>query len=203
MTPLKPWNSFEDQLARLKARGLHVDDDAAALRYLARIGYYRLSGYRKLGSVGSVEAQMRTDAYTKCRGAGHIGSDDSRCSVMVKHRSIVIKQQRHGAALMAFLSEAGGGQSVGAGLVPAHADAIPLGTMVGAFKSRATVDYIRGVKDKDWTPFLQRLWQRNYDEHIIRDEASLARIRKYIDSNPQQSALDRDNPAYVADQASF
>ncbi|WP_374247767.1 Abi family protein [Thermomonas sp.] len=45
MTPLKPWKSFDDQLTGLKARGLHVDDDAAALSYLARIGYYRLSGY--------------------------------------------------------------------------------------------------------------------------------------------------------------
>lgn len=34
-----------DQLALLKARGLLVDDDTAALNYLARIGYYRLSGY--------------------------------------------------------------------------------------------------------------------------------------------------------------
>lgn len=41
----KPWISFEDQLQLLKARGMQVDDDAAALDYLERIGYYRLSGY--------------------------------------------------------------------------------------------------------------------------------------------------------------
>ncbi|KKO44324.1 abortive phage resistance protein [Arsukibacterium ikkense] len=34
-----------DQLALLKSRGLLVDNDTAALNYLARIGYYRLSGY--------------------------------------------------------------------------------------------------------------------------------------------------------------
>ncbi len=34
-----------DQLELLKSRGLLVDDDTAALNYLARIGYYRLSGY--------------------------------------------------------------------------------------------------------------------------------------------------------------
>lgn len=45
MTLLKTWMSMEDQLARLKARGLAVEDDAAALSYLRRIGYYRLSGY--------------------------------------------------------------------------------------------------------------------------------------------------------------
>lgn len=45
MADLKPWRSMTDQLAVLKARGLLVDNDTAALNYLARIGYYRLSGY--------------------------------------------------------------------------------------------------------------------------------------------------------------
>lgn len=45
MKPLKPWCSFADQLQQLQARGLHVDDAAAALDYLERLGYYRLSGY--------------------------------------------------------------------------------------------------------------------------------------------------------------
>lgn len=45
MTALKPWVSMEDQLARLKQRGLAVSNDGAALSYLQRIGYYRLSGY--------------------------------------------------------------------------------------------------------------------------------------------------------------
>lgn len=41
----RPWRSFSDQLALLKSRGLVATDDAAALRYLERIGYYRLSAY--------------------------------------------------------------------------------------------------------------------------------------------------------------
>lgn len=45
MKPLKPWLSFPEQLQQLQARGLHVDDHAAALDYLERLGYYRLSGY--------------------------------------------------------------------------------------------------------------------------------------------------------------
>ncbi len=43
--PLKPWMSFADQLAQLEQRGMAVEDRAAALDYLERIGYYRLSGY--------------------------------------------------------------------------------------------------------------------------------------------------------------
>jgi abortive infection bacteriophage resistance protein len=41
----KKWKSFESQLALLKERGLEVEAKAAALDYLERIGYYRLSGY--------------------------------------------------------------------------------------------------------------------------------------------------------------
>lgn len=45
MKPLKPWRSFADQLQQLQGRGLQVDQPAAALDYLERLGYYRLSGY--------------------------------------------------------------------------------------------------------------------------------------------------------------
>ena len=41
----KPWLSFEDQLTQLKDRGLAITNDAKALEYLGRVGYYRLSGY--------------------------------------------------------------------------------------------------------------------------------------------------------------
>jgi abortive infection bacteriophage resistance protein len=45
MKSLKPWVSFADQLKQLQHRGLQVNDRAAALDYLERVGYYRLSGY--------------------------------------------------------------------------------------------------------------------------------------------------------------
>ncbi len=60
-----------------------------------------------------------------------------------------------------------------------------VGDMVGAFQSIATVEYIRGVKQLDWAPFNGKLWQRNYWEHIIRDEQSYHRISKYIINNPK------------------
>ena len=41
----KPYLTFQQQLELLKSRGLGVTDDAAALSYLGRIGYYRLSAY--------------------------------------------------------------------------------------------------------------------------------------------------------------
>lgn len=45
MKPLKPWLSVAQQLELLETRGLEVEDRAAALDYLERLGYYRLSGY--------------------------------------------------------------------------------------------------------------------------------------------------------------
>lgn len=45
MSYTKPWLSKSDQLDRLKSRGMQVGDDARAIDYLERIGYYRLSGY--------------------------------------------------------------------------------------------------------------------------------------------------------------
>jgi abortive infection bacteriophage resistance protein len=41
----KPHLTFEKQLALLKSRGLEITDEKAALEYLRRLGYYRLSGY--------------------------------------------------------------------------------------------------------------------------------------------------------------
>jgi putative transposase len=39
------------------------------------------------------------------------------------------------------------------------------------------------------------IWQRNYYEHIVRNQRELAAIRAYIHNNPAQWALDRDNAA--------
>ena len=41
------------------------------------------------------------------------------------------------------------------------------------------------------------VWQRNYYEHVIRSEAELADIREYIQNNPLQWELDKENPTNV------
>ncbi len=45
------------------------------------------------------------------------------------------------------------------------------------------------------------VWQRNYYEHIVRNDRELNAIRKYIEDNPMRWALDRDNPANAAPSA--
>ena len=57
-----------------------------------------------------------------------------------------------------------------------------------------TNEYIRGVKQYGWVPFPGRLWQRNYYEHIVRDENEMSRLREYIRNNAAQWATDKDNP---------
>ena len=59
-----------------------------------------------------------------------------------------------------------------------------LGRIVGAFKSVTTNRYIKGVRELSWVPFPGRLWQDNYFERIIRNEAEAQRIREYIARNP-------------------
>lgn len=59
MKPLKPWLSLTDQLQLLQERGMRVDNPEAALNYLNRLGYYRLSGYwypmRRIDQAASAE----------------------------------------------------------------------------------------------------------------------------------------------------
>ena len=69
-----------------------------------------------------------------------------------------------------------------------------LGDIVGAYKSITTDEYIVGVKQRGWPRFDRKLLQRNYYEHIIRNERELNAIRQYIQNNPLKWALDRDNP---------
>ena len=69
-------------------------------------------------------------------------------------------------------------------------------TIVRSFKSVVTKDinelrHTRGAS----------IWQRNYFEHVIRDEESLNRIRQYILDNPARWEFDRENPAVVSPES--
>lgn len=67
----------------------------------------------------------------------------------------------------------------------------PLSMVVRWFKTMSTNEYIRGVKQLGWPTFDRKLWQRNYYEHIIRDDVSLQSIAYYIVNNPAQWQKDR------------
>jgi REP element-mobilizing transposase RayT len=63
-----------------------------------------------------------------------------------------------------------------------------IGSVVRGFKSAVT----RGIKRLDYS-LLYSVWQRNYYEHIIRNERELNRIREYIQNNPLRWQYDREN----------
>jgi len=63
-------------------------------------------------------------------------------------------------------------------------DAPTVGDVIGVFKSKTTNQYIKMVKNKTLPPFNKRIWQRNYYEHVIRDENDYVRIAEYIINNP-------------------
>lgn len=70
---------------------------------------------------------------------------------------------------------------------PLHRPARSLGSIIAGFKSAATK---RGNQHRNLPGY--PLWQRNYYEHIIRNEKSLNAIRDYIRANPQRWQEDQD-----------
>ena len=64
-------------------------------------------------------------------------------------------------------------------------DRKPLGRLIGVFKTLST----KRINQHGNTPGKQ-FWQRNYYEHIIRNEKELALIREYIMLNPVNWSID-------------
>ena len=67
-----------------------------------------------------------------------------------------------------------------------------LATIMRSFKS-ATTKRINILREAPGTP----VWQRNYHEHVIRDDASLGKIQDYVENNPRswvEDQLHPDNP---------
>lgn len=64
-----------------------------------------------------------------------------------------------------------------------------VGAVMAGFKSAVT----KRINECRQTPGA-KLWQRNYWEHIVRNEPELSRIREYIHNNPAQWEMDRLHP---------
>ncbi len=69
---------------------------------------------------------------------------------------------------------------------PSHS----LGAVMAGYKASVT-KRVNALRDMPGSP----VWQRNYWEHVIRNEAELARIRQYIADNPARWTEDQLNPA--------
>jgi REP element-mobilizing transposase RayT len=69
-----------------------------------------------------------------------------------------------------------------------------LSKVVGGFKSITTNDYMRGVRLDGWPRFAGTLWQHGYFDHIVRTDAALKRIQRYIAANPSRWQQDDYHP---------
>ena len=87
-----------------------------------------------------------------------------------------------------------------------HADAgqprgvaptMSLPDVVHRFKSLTTTRYRQGVIQNQWPPFSRKLWQRNYYERVIRDDAELNEIRQYVVNNPANWLEDENYPTRI------
>ena len=65
-----------------------------------------------------------------------------------------------------------------------------LGAIVGSFKSAVTKHIGRELKETG-------IWQRNYHEHIIRNETELKNKTDYIEANPLLWDEDDENPVNI------
>jgi REP element-mobilizing transposase RayT len=113
--------------------------------------------------------------------------------IMPKHvHGIIVLDSGVGAQ---FIAPLGSGGAINRALTTdalSASDRPPtLGDIVRGFKARST-RLLR--RDRGY----QRVWQRNYYEHVLRDKGSLSRVREYISNNPLHWAFDRENPVHHA-----
>lgn len=105
---------------------------------------------------------------------------------------IIMPNHFHGILVIEDINQDKGNNQGGSRTAPTEktpssnvADRKPLGRLIGAFKTVSTKQ-INHLRDTAGAP----VWQRNYYEHILRDENGLNSIRYYIVTNPERWAED-------------
>lgn len=63
----------------------------------------------------------------------------------------------------------------------------------GGYKSLSVHHCLQWLKSNYPTFHMGKFWQRNYWEHIVRNDNKLDRLRKYILQNPQKWETDKLN----------
>jgi putative transposase len=90
----------------------------------------------------------------------------------------------------------GADMAVGVAAVPQGPKRRSVGAIIGSYKSAVS----KGIHEIGGA-LGPAIWQRNYYEHIIRNDLSLNRIRQYILDNPARWAYDRYNPRAICPEA--
>jgi putative transposase len=139
------------------------------------------------------------DVEIKLNHWGQIVQDEWKNSTQIRMEIdldafIVMPNHIHGIVVIAN----GSGRATGRSPLQSGPSRRSLGAFVGGFKSIVTkrINALRGLPGK-------AVWQRNYFEHIIRNEQSLNRIRRYILDNPVRWEFDRDNPSSIKPETEY
>jgi putative transposase len=104
---------------------------------------------------------------------------------------VVMPNHVHGIILLTDEARVDGdkGGSRTAPTNPHNVPRKPLGQLVGAFKT-VTTKRVNALRETPAAVF----WQRDFHEHVIRNEADLARLQTYVANNPLQWMLDSLHP---------
>jgi len=137
-----------------------------------------LDGQMVLSSIGKI---VREEWFSSANIRKEIHLDAEDFIVMPNHIHGVV--QFVGAQGLRPISNSGGRRP------PLQRKPQSLSSFIAGFKSSTT----RRVIAFDET-IAGSIWQRNYYEHIIRDEREWARIRAYLEANPANWARDEENP---------
>ena len=133
---------------------------------------------------GIADGEMRIDRY------GEVVRDEWLRSVQIRREIdldvfVVMPNHLHGIVV---IRDVGAHGRAPLPLAP-HRPPRSLGSFVAGFKSAVT-KRINEIRDAPGVP----VWQRNYYEHVIRDEDDLYRVRRYIAENPLRWDEDPENP---------
>lgn len=124
--------------------------------------------------------------------AGQIVEEEWRRTSAVRHHVnldefVIMPNHLHGILVFTGHAEKTSRRDVS---TKANLKADSLGAIVGQFKFVCT----KRIRESGCSQFS---WQSNFYEHIIRDEASLEKIRQYIVDNPSKWDEDENNPKNV------
>lgn len=131
-----------------------------------------------------IEGEMKVNRYGKIVAGEWLKTQHYRSNVVVDEY-VVMPNHVHGIIMIVDKGDVGATRRI----APTKTTTIrpnTIGSIIGQIKSITTKE-IRNGGMKSFC------WQRNYWEHVIRNEDKLLKIRQYIQNNPLKWHLDREN----------
>jgi putative transposase len=154
-------------------------------------GYFvTLCTYERADLFGEViDGEMRLNEYGQIVQAEWLRTAELRPEVELD-AFVVMPNHLHGIVLIHDVGAHGRAplQPETSHRLSLHRPRRSLGSLMAGFKSAAT----RQINALRATPGVP-VWQRNYNDHVIRNDAELDSIRDYIVTNPARWAWDREN----------